>query len=89
MHWKRCVLAGALTLTACVTPRMHDISEINSVGTRCGLALGEVFQDEEAKKLLFVVRPGVTSAQRACVAQWARRNGLKTVIVDQINFQDL
>lgn len=81
------VCGAALTLSACVTPQMHDVSELNSVGTRCGLALGEVFQNEEAKKLLFVVRPGVSNAQRACVAKWGRRNGLKTVIVDKIEFQ--
>jgi hypothetical protein len=38
-------------------------------------------QDEEQKKLLLMIRQEATDAQRACVVQWARRNGLKTVFV--------
>jgi len=81
------VLGAALTLSACVTARMHERSAINAVGQRCGFALGEVFQDEEEKKLLFVIRQDISPAQRTCVAKWARRNGLKPVIVDNLEFK--
>ena len=39
-------------------------------------------QDESEKKLLLVVRQAPTAEQRVCVAQWARRNGLKAVFVN-------
>ena len=81
------VLAVALTLSGCVTARMHEQVELNAVGQKCGLALGEMFQDDEEKKLLFVIRPDISRAQRACVAKWARRNGLKPVIVNNIEFK--
>jgi hypothetical protein len=81
-------IATALALSACATPRMHSQAELNSVGERCGLAFGEVFQDESEKRLLFMVRNAPTDAQRACVARWARHNHLKTVFVDSINFPE-
>ena len=61
---------------------MHDEVQLNTIATRCGLALGELMQDESEKKLLLVVRQEPTPEQRVCVAKWARRNGLKTVFVN-------
>jgi hypothetical protein len=85
---KLALVGTALCLTACATARMHSVAEINSVGLRCGLALGEVFQDDAEKKLLFVVRPGAEPEQRLCVNRWARENHMKTVFVDNIQFPE-
>ena len=75
-------VAPALTLSACATPaRMHDEAQLNNVALGCGLALGELIQDESEKKLLLTMRSDPSPAQRACVTQWARRNGLKPVFV--------
>ena len=75
-------LAVTLTLSACVTPaRVHDEFELNRVAKSCGLALGELFQDESEKRLLFAVRFAPTIEQRACVGRWARKNGMKAVFV--------
>ena len=76
----------ALALSACATARFHSVDEINTVGRDCGVALGELFQDESEKRLLFLMRPGVTAQERACVVRWARKNHMKTVIVEAINF---
>jgi hypothetical protein len=75
-----CVVIFALS--ACVTPQMHTEAQLNTVATGCGLALGELIQDEEQKKLLLMVRQDPSVEQRACVARWARRNGLKAVFVN-------
>ena len=70
-------------LTACATPaRMHTQEQLNSIATGCGLALGELIQDESEKKLLLMIRNEPTVDQRVCVAKWARRNGLKAVFVN-------
>ena len=61
---------------------MHDEAQLNTVATGCGLALGELIQDESEKKLLIALRNEVSSQQRVCVTQWARRNGLKPVFVN-------
>ena len=79
------VLALACTtfaLSACVTARMHSEAELNTVGRQCGLALGELFQDESEKRLLFMMRNGATSEERACVLKWARERHLRLVYVN-------
>jgi hypothetical protein len=77
-----------LALSACVTARLHSEAELAGVGRDCGVALGELFQDESEKRLLFLFKPGATPGQRACVARWARRNHLRTVFVNAINFPE-
>ncbi len=73
----------SLILSACATPaQMHTEAQLNDVALRCGLALGELIQDEAQKKLLLMVRQEATPEQRGCVAHWARRNGLKAVFVN-------
>jgi hypothetical protein len=72
-----------LVLSACATPaRMHDETQLNDVALGCGLALGELIQDETEKKLLLAVRSEPSPEQRGCVAKWARKNGLKAVFVN-------
>ena len=77
-----------LLLPACVTARLHSETELNTIGQRCGLALGELFQDESEKRLVFLFRPDSTREQRSCVASWARKNGLKAVFVNSINYPE-
>jgi hypothetical protein len=71
-----------LLLTGCVTAQMHDQAQLNQVAVGCGLALGELIQDEEQKKLLLTLRSEPNLEQRKCVTRWARRNGLKPVFVN-------
>ena len=77
------IVATALALSACATPaRMHTEAQLNRVATGCGLALGELIQDESEKRLLLMLHRDPSAEQRVCVAQWARRNGLKAVFVN-------
>ena len=81
-------VVGALALSACATPaRMHTDEQLNAVATGCGLALGELMQDESEKKLLLLMHNNPTARQRVCVFEWARKNGLKAVFVD-VNFPE-
>jgi len=77
-----------LSLSACATPRMHTQAELNSAGQACGLTYGELIQDEEAKKLLILFRQAPAPEQRRCVYDWARRNHLKLVVIDAIQFPE-
>ena len=77
------VAFGILALSACVTPaRMHTEAQLNDVALGCGLALGELIQDESEKRLLLLVHDNPSPEQRVCVTQWARRNGLKAVFLN-------
>ena len=83
------IICGMLVLSACATPaRMHSDAQLNTVALGCGLALGELIQDESEKKLLLMIRQAPSAEQRICVAKWARRNGLKAVFVDNIEFPE-
>ena len=75
--------AAVLALSACATPaRMHTEAQLNDVALGCGLALGELIQDESEKRLLLLIRDNPSPQQRVCVSQWARRNGLKPVFLN-------
>ena len=82
------IFALFTALSACATPAvMHTEAQLNDVALGCGLALGELIQDESEKKLLLAIRQEPTVEQRVCVAKWARRNGLKVVFVN-MNFPE-
>ena len=80
--------AAALALSACATPRMHTQGELNSASLACGLTYGELIQDEEAKKLLIMIRPAPSAERRQCIYQWARKQHLKLVVIDSIKFPE-
>ena len=77
-----------LSLSACATPRMHSEAELNVASLGCGLSYGELIQDEEAKKLLILFREAPSPEQRHCVYKWARKNSLKLVVIDAIQFPE-
>ena len=79
------LIVAETLLSGCVTARMHTEAELNSVTSQCGLALGELFQDESEKRLIFLFRPDSTPQERSCVAKFARKNGLKAVFVNAVN----
>ena len=76
-------LLPLVALSACATPaRMHTDAQLNTVALGCGLALGELIQDESERRLLLLIRDNPSPQQRVCVTQWARRNGLKPVFLN-------
>ena len=76
------------SLSACATPRMHSQAELNAAGQACGLTFGELIQDEEAKRLLILFRAQPSPERRRCVYDWARKNHLKLVVIDGIEFPE-
>ena len=79
---------GCLLLSACATPRMHSQAELNTASLACGLTYGELIQDAEEKKLLVMFRAAPSPAHRDCVYKWARKNHLKLVVIDAIQFPE-
>jgi hypothetical protein len=81
------VSTPALILSACATPaRMHSDAQLNNVALGCGLALGELIQDESEKRVLISMRIHPSPAQRLCVARWARANHLHAMFIDSVSF---
>ena len=81
-------LVAILILSACATARMHSQDELNAASRACGLTYGELIQDEQEKKLLILFRPAPSPEQRRCVYKFARRNALKLVVIDSIQFPE-
>ena len=65
---------------------MHSQDELNNASLGCGLTYGELIQDDEEKKLLIMFRAAPSPEHRQCVYKWARKNHLKLVVIDAIQF---
>jgi hypothetical protein len=79
-------LLAALILSACVTPaRLYSEPELSVVSRACGLAEGEVLQEAEEPRLLFLFSPGASRAQRRCVARWSKRHGLHLAYIEGVD----
>ena len=85
---KAAALCCSLLIAACSTPRIHSQAELNSASLGCGLTYGELIQDDEEKKLLIMFRPSPSPEHRECVYNWARKNHLKLVVIDGIQFPE-
>jgi len=71
----RFLAAGAcLALAACVTkPRVYSVSELGRVAQSCGYALGELVQEADEPRILFVFSVAeANQVDQACVYRWAR-----------------
>ena len=78
-------LAATLTLSACATAQLHTEAQLNDVARSCGLSYGEVVQEAEEKRLLFLYRVAPKPEQRRCIYQWARKNHMHLVVITAIN----
>jgi hypothetical protein len=79
------VVIATLALTACATAQLHTEAQLNQVALQCGLTYGEVVQEAEEKRLLFLYRVAPKPEQRHCVYDWARRNHLNLVVINAVN----
>jgi hypothetical protein len=79
------VLLPAAALSACATAsplRLHSEQELGRIASGCGLALGEVVQEEDEPRLLFLLAPAAAPRQVRCVRRWSRRNSLHFVNIE-------
>jgi hypothetical protein len=81
-------LLGALFLSACATARLHTEAELAGVTRACNLAVGELVQEQEEPRILFLVRPNATPRERVCAIRWAKRNHLHLAYVEGIELKD-
>lgn len=82
------LMGGTLfALSACVTPaaRLYSETELSAVSSKCGLAQGEVLQEEEEPRILFLFSPAASPSQRKCVARWSKRRGLHLAYIEGID----
>ena len=78
-------LSLALPLSACAIAQLHTEAQLNDVARSCGLSYGEIVQEAEERRLLFLYRVAPKPEQRHCVYQWARKNHMHLVVINAIN----
>ena len=78
-------LLAAATLSGCAKAQLHSEAQLNEVAVGCGLSYGDVVQEAEEKRLLFLYRVAPEPRQRHCVYQWAHKNHLTLVIINAVN----
>jgi hypothetical protein len=81
-------IISALTLTACVNTRVFTATELNDVGRACGMAPGEVVQEADAPRYLFLFAIGPTRQQVGCVNRWARRHNMHLSWIEAVEFAE-
>jgi hypothetical protein len=64
---------------------MHTEAQLDDVAKGCGLSYGEVVQDKQEKRLLFLFRVAPKPEQRHCIYQWAHKNHLHLVVIEAMN----
>lgn len=71
-------LVGAAASGGCATiPRAYSQQELGRVAQGCGYALGELVQEHDEPRILFVFSLAAASKQeQACVQRWARKRKL-------------
>ena len=79
------LLLAICALTGCATAQLHTEAQLNDVATTCGLSVGDVVQESEEKRLLFLYRVAPEPQQRHCVYQWAHKNHLTLVVINAVN----
>ena len=82
------MLLGALALSACVNTRVFTETELAEVSRGCGLAAGEVMQEPDHPRFLFLYAVETSQEQYRCVRRWARRNNMHLAYISGIEFTE-
>ncbi len=80
------VLGASLALAGCVNTRIYTEQELALVADRCGVAAGEVMQEPDHPRFLFLYSVGPTREQLACVRRWSRRRNMHLSYIEAIDF---
>lgn len=82
------IIGLVVTLSACATAHMHTEAELGDVTRVCGLNAGELVQDSEDPRILFLIHPNASPRQRICAVRWAKRNHLHLAYVEGIELKE-
>lgn len=80
------MIVGAFSVSACVNTRVFPETQLNEVGRVCGLAPGEVIQEPDEPRFLFIYAIGPSREQVGCVNRWARRHNMHLTWIEAVDF---
>ena len=85
MKWL--TVAALLACSGCVSIRSYSEQELADVGRGCGMAQGEIYQDPDEPRFLFLMAEAPSSEQLACVRSWTNKRRLHLGYIDSINWK--
>ena len=88
IHISSIIIIAALVLSACVNTRVFSETQLAEVGRGCGLAPGDVVQEPDYPRFLFLYAIGPTRAQFGCVHRWARRHNMHLAYIEAVEFAE-
>ena len=76
-------VAASSILAACATmPRLYSQDELSAVGRACGLTAGELVQEPDEPRLVFLFKQHPSRSQVNCVREWSRKRRLTLALID-------
>lgn len=75
--------AVSSVLAACATmPKLYSQDELSAVGRACGLTAGELIQEPDEPRLVFLFKQQPSRSQVNCVRKWSRKRRLTLALID-------
>jgi hypothetical protein len=81
-------MLAALTLPACANTRLYSESELSEVARVCELAAGEVIQEPDYPRFLFLYANGPSEEQLSCVRRWSRERRMHLAFIQAIEWTE-
>ncbi len=82
------ILGLPLALSACVNTRVYSAEQLSAVARDCGVAQGEVVQEPDEPRFLFLYAIGPTGEELACVRRWSRRRNMHLAWIEAVDWTD-
>ncbi len=82
------LLLGSLALSACANTRLFSETELSEVARGCGVAQGEVVQEPDHPRFLFLYSAGPSAEQLSCVRRWSRQRRMHLAYIGAIEFTE-
>ncbi len=80
------LFGAAIALAGCVNTRVYSDQELAAASLSCGVAQGELVQEAEYPRILFLLAVAPTSSQLGCVRRWSRRRNMHLSRIDAIDW---
>ncbi len=81
-------MLATLTLSACANTRLFSESELSEVARVCNVAQGEVIQEPDYPRFLFLYANGPSPEQLSCVRRWSRERRMHLAFIQAIEWTE-
>ena len=80
------IILGSAALSACANTRLYSEAQLSEVARGCGIAQGEVVQESEHPRFLFLYTSAPSREQLSCVRRWSRQRRMHLAYIEAIEW---